>query len=165
MQFAPIDQFGGGFVLFITIIGWVGACAMLVGCTLALSIGGRQERIAATAYLLSWILSTLARLSIADPNIAGIVVMLIDISLLLTFTALVWKAPHNWLVWATSFQLLVATLQFLYLTDFAPSASAYSTILNFTSLGIIVAMIVGSIAAWTERAVIASQPDELGRYS
>ena len=138
---------------------------MLLGCTLAITIGGRQERIAGTAYLLGWLFSTLTRIYISNTNTAGILVMLIDIGLLFTFAALVWKSPHNWLVWATSFQLLVATLQFLYLTDFAPTASAYGTILNFTSIGIIIAMIVGSVAAWQERAVIGGSPDELGRYS
>lgn len=138
---------------------------MLLGCTLALTLGGRQERVAATAYLLAWLFSTFLRLTLTGTVFDSALVLAIDVALLAVFAALVWKAPHNWLVWATAFQLLVVTLQFLYIIDFAPTLSAYYTVLNVSSLGIIVSMCVGTVAAWQERSVFASARDDLGRYS
>lgn len=146
-------------------IGWIGAVSMLLGCTLALTLGGRQERVAATAYLLAWLFSTFVRFTLAGTVLESGLVLALDVTLLTIFAALVWKAPHNWLVWATAFQLLVATLQFLYLIEFAPPISAYFTIVNVSSLGIIVSMCVGTVAAWQERSVFASARDDLGRYS
>lgn len=151
--------------MFETIIGWIGALLMLGGCTFALTLGGKIERIGATAYLLCWLFSTFARQSFADATVGVIVVLLIDTALLATFAALVWKSQNNWPVWATALQLLVVTLQFLYLIQFGPTISAYFTVLNVASVGIIISLIVGTFIAWQERAVIGSSRDDIGRYS
>ncbi|NIJ26640.1 hypothetical protein [Brevundimonas terrae] len=151
--------------MFTTIIGWSGAFLMLAGCTFALTLGGKNERIGATAYLLCWLFSTLARAGILEKQYSGIAVMLLDITLLIIFASLVWKSSSNWPVWATALQLLVATLQFLYTIDFKPTISAYFTVLNVASVGIIISLIVGTFIAWQERAVIGSSRDDIGRYS
>lgn len=151
--------------MFETIIGWIGALLMLGGCTFALTLGGKVERIGATAYLLCWLFSTFARHSFADAAVGVIFILLIDAALLITFGALVWKSQNNWPVWATAFQLLVVTLQFLYLIDFGPTISAYFTIVNVASVGIIVSLIIGTFSAWQERAVIGSSRNDIGRYS
>lgn len=154
-----------GVFLFTTFIGWAGALLMLGGCTFALTLGGKQEKTGATAYLLCWFFSTLTRLGIDNNQAASLVILLLDTSLLITFSALVWKSPNNWPVWATACQLLVVTLQFLYVIDFKPPVSAYITIVNFTALGIIISLIVGTFSAWQERAVIGSTRNDIGRYS
>jgi hypothetical protein len=151
--------------LFNTVIGWAGALLMLGGCTFALTLGGKQERIGATAYLLCWFFTTLTRMTFDSTQVSSIIVLLLDTSLLVTFTALVWKAPNNWPVWAAACQLLVVTLQFLYAISFKPPLSAYITIVNVTALGIIISLIVGTFIAWQERAVIGSSRDDIGRYS
>lgn len=154
-----------GVFLFTTFIGWAGALLMLGGCTFALTLGGKQERVGATAYLLCWFFSTLTRLGVDNNQVESLIVLFLDASLLVTFAALVWKSPNNWPVWATACQLLVVTLQFLYVINFKPPVSAYNTILNVTALGIIISLIVGTFSAWQERAVIGSSRDDIGRYS
>ena len=154
-----------GLFLFTTIIGWAGALLMLCGCTFALTLGGKSEKIGATAYLLCWLFSTIARTGLLEKQHASIAVMLLDITLLIVFATLVWKSPSNWPVWATALQLLVATLQFLYMIDFKPTISAYFTIVNVASVGIIVSLIVGTFSAWQERAVVGSSRNDIGRYS
>lgn len=138
---------------------------MLGGCTFALTLGGKHERIGATAYLLCWLFSSLVRMQMGENPLPSTLVLMLDTGLLLTFASLVWKAPNNWPVWATALQLLVVTLQFLYLIDFKPPTSAYNTIQNFTALGIIASLITGTVIAWQERAVLTSDYDDLGRYS
>ena len=154
-----------GGILFSTIIGWAGALLMLGGCTFALTLGGKQERIAATAYILCWIFGTLTRLSFGIGQMASLIVLGLDTTLLLILGALVWKSSNNWPVWASAFQLLAVTLQFLYLTEFQPPVSAYITIVNFTAFGIIISLIIGTFAAWQERSVIGSKHNDIGRYS
>lgn len=151
--------------MFTTFIGWAGALIMLGGCTFALTLGGKQERIAATAYLLCWLFSTLTRIGVASNQYASFIVLALDTSLLITFATLVWKSPNNWPVWATTFQLLVVTLQFLYVIDFKPPVSAYITIVNVAALGIIISLIVGTFLAWQERSVLNSGRNDIGRYS
>lgn len=138
---------------------------MLGGCTFALTLGGKHERIGATAYLLCWLFSSLVRMQMGENPLSSTLVLMLDTGLLLTFASLVWKAPNNWPVWATALQLLVVTLQFLYLIDFKPPTSAYNTIQNFTALGIIASLITGTVIAWQERSVLTSDYDDLGRYS
>lgn len=154
-----------GVILFSTFIGWAGALLMLCGCTFALTLGGKKERIGATAYLLCWLFSTLVRIYFTNKAYSIFIVMLLDVTLLIVFASLVWKSASNWPVIATAFQLLVATLQFLYTIDFKVTISAYYTILNVSSVGIIISLIVGTFTAWQERAVISSSRDDIGRYS
>lgn len=151
--------------MFTTITGWAGALLMLAGCTFALTLGGKTEKTAATAYLLCWLFSTLSRIGISDQQLSIFIVMLLDTALLAVFAALVWKSPSNWPVWATALQLLVATLQFLYVIDFKITVSAYITIVNVSSLGIIISLIVGTFLAWQERSVLNSGRNDIGRYS
>ena len=138
---------------------------MLGGCTFALTYGAKQERIAATAYILCWVFGTLARMTISNGYALGATVLLLDTALLITFAALVWKSPNNWPVWACAFQLLAVTLQFLYTIEFKPPVSAYITIVNFTAFGIIISLIIGTFAAWQERSVIGFKHNDIGRYS
>lgn len=138
---------------------------MLFGCTFALVVGGKIERVGAVTYLLCWFLSTLSRVVFKYEIIGALSVLALDIILLLTFAALVWKAPREWPVWACAFQALILASQLLFLTNFDPTLSAYFTIVNVSSLGIIVALVVGSFIAWQERRAIEASSNELGRYS
>ncbi|MEG2313564.1 hypothetical protein [Brevundimonas sp.] len=151
--------------MFSTLIGWVGALLMLGGCTFALTLGGKTEKIGATSYLLCWLFSTLVRIYFTNKDHSIFIVMMLDVSLLIIFASLVWKSASNWPVVATALQLLVATLQFFYVIDFKITVSAYYTILNVSSAGIIISLIVGTFSAWQERAVIGSSRNDIGRYS
>lgn len=138
---------------------------MLGGCLLALAIGGSRERTGAIVYLLCWILSTFLRVQFGFAIYSTVSIWILDLILLFTFGALIWKSDSAWPVWAAALQLLIMTCQFLVLIDFGPTLSAYSTVLNFSSLGIIVSLAWGSVIAWQERLAINSTSDELGRYS
>lgn len=154
-----------GALLFNSIIGWVGAGLMLSGCVVALVIGGLRERTGAVAYLLCWLLSTFLRAQFGQTLISTASIWLLDIILLFTFGALIWKSDRAWPVWAAALQLLIMMCQFLLLVNFAPTVSAYSTVVNVSSLGIILAIAWGSVMAWQERLAIETTSDDIGRYS
>lgn len=154
-----------GAFLFTSIIGWIGAGLMLGGCVLALALGSARERTGAVVYLLCWLLSTFLRVQYGFSMYSTVAIWILDLVLLFTFGALIWKSDRAWPVWATALQLLIMTCQFLFLIDFAPTLSAYSTVINFSSLGIILSLAWGSVAAWQERMAIRNTTDDLGRYS
>ncbi|WP_242913177.1 MULTISPECIES: hypothetical protein [Brevundimonas] len=151
--------------MFTSIAGWIGAALMLAGCVLALVLGGAKERTGAVVYLLCWLLSTFLRVQYGFAIHATIAIWVLDVVLLFTFGALIWKSDSAWPVWAAALQLLIMTCQFLVLINFAPTLSAYSTVVNCSSLGIIIALVWGGVTAWQERVAINSTSDELGRYS
>ena len=138
---------------------------MLLGCTFALVAGSRIERTGAISYLMCWIFSTVARATFEYKLLGGLSILAADVVLLGVFSALVWKAHHNWPVWACAFQTVIVTSQVLFLTNFAPALSAYFTIVNAASLGIIVSIICGSVVAWQERQFSTNTVNDLGRYS
>ncbi|WP_292053021.1 MULTISPECIES: hypothetical protein [unclassified Brevundimonas] len=151
--------------MFTSLIGWIGAGLMLGGCVIALVLGGPRERTGAVVYLLCWLLSTFLRVQFGQALSSTAAIWVLDILLLFTFGALIWKSDKAWPVWAAALQLLIMTCQFLFLINFAPTVSAYSTVINFSSLGIILALAWGSVASWQERLAISASSNDLGRYS
>jgi hypothetical protein len=144
--------------LFETIAGYVGAAFMVITGMFALLKGGPPERIGAGAYLFAWFASLMAQTS---GNYFGVqwVVFAIDVVLLAVFSAMVWKAPRSWPVWACALQLLAVTSHIMVMMNLRPPISAFYTVVNMTGYGIMLAIAIGTFWAWQERRAIGADTD------
>lgn len=151
--------------MFLTWIGWIGAGVAAFVCLFAFWKGETIEKIGATAYLLAWLVTTLIGQAFGDEEHGNWFMLLVDLSLLATFAAIVWKAPRNWPIWACSLQTLIVASQILILTGFSTPIISYYRIVNMASLGILVAIAVGTFFAWQEKRAVEATRTELGGYS
>lgn len=151
--------------MFETTIGLIGAGLMGAVTLFALLMGEKIERIGAIANLIAWLITTLLIKSFGDEGQGNWLMLFIDLALLATFAAIVWKAPRNWPVWACAFQILIVASQVLILSNFDTPMLSYYMIVNLASYGILISIAVGTFMAWQERAAIGRPHDELGGYS
>lgn len=151
--------------MFETTIGLIGAGLMGAVTLFALLMGEKIERIGAIANLIAWLLTTLLIKSFGDEGQGNWFMLFIDLALLATFAAIVWKAPRNWPVWACAFQILIVASQVLILSNFDTPMLSYYIIVNLASYGILISIAIGTFMAWQERAAVGRAHDELGGYS
>lgn len=154
-----------GVFVFASWVGWIGAGVMALVCLFAFVKGDTIEKIGATALLMAWLLTTLIGQAFGDEEHGNWFLLLVDISLLATFAAIVWKAPRNWPIWACSLQMLIVASQVLILTGFTTPMLSYYRIVNMASLGILIAIAVGTFFAWQEKRAVETTRTKLGRYS
>ncbi|MBU2377946.1 MAG: hypothetical protein KJ824_02180 [Alphaproteobacteria bacterium] len=118
---------------------------------LAFIKGDEPERLAMGAYLLGW----MAGMLIQDD--AGLLkswqpgLFALDVVMLLVFGGLAWKYRRTWPIWAASLQLVIVASHLVILFDIRPPMSAFYTVLNLASYGILAAIGIGSFWAWQER--------------
>ena len=144
--------------MFETIAGYVGAAFMVVVGMFALLKGGQPERIGAGAYLFAWFASVMIQTS---GGYFGVQwgVFAIDVLVLIVFSAMVWKAPRSWPVWACALQLLTVTSHIMIMLDLRTPVSAFYTVVNMTGYGIMAAIAIGTFWAWQERRAIGADAD------
>ena len=144
--------------MFETIAGYVGAAFMVIVGMFALLKGGRPERIGAGAYLFAWFASVMIQTS---GGYFGVQwgVFAIDVVVLIVFSAMVWKAPRSWPVWACALQLLVVTSHVMVMLDLRTPISAFYTVVNMTGYGIMLTIAIGTFWAWQERRAIGADAD------
>jgi len=75
----------------------------------------------------------------------------IDMIMLGVWVALAWKSRRSWPVWAAALQSLVSVSHVLTLVDIRPPASAFIAVINLASVGILLALAIGTFWAWQER--------------
>ena len=135
--------------MFNTLPAQIFAGVALLICGFAFAKGGPAERTFAGAYVLAWFASLVAQ------NQAGAMfpwaLFAIDCVLLVVFAGLSWKFRSAWLVWAVALQALAVVSHIMNLFVVGPSTTAFYTVLNLTSYGILVALAVGAFWAWQER--------------
>ena len=134
-------------------------------CLFAFTKGQRIERVGATAYLITWILTIFIGELFGDEEHGNWIMLIIDLSLLCTFAAIVWKAPRNWPVWACALQILIVASQVLILGNFDTPIISYYRIVNMASLGILISIAAGTFMAWQETSAVKATRKELGGYS
>ncbi len=119
----------------------------------AFTLGGRPERIGAGAYILGWII-TVALGYAAD--VVGVQwgTFGVDVIVLAAFGALVWKAPRSWPVWACALQLVAVASHIMLVVKLPTPVSAFYTVLNLTSYGILIAIALGTFFAWQTRKAV-----------
>ena len=131
----------------------VGAGFMVLVGLFAFLKGGQPEKIGAGAYLFAWFASLMAQTS---GSYFGVQwgVFAIDVVLLVIFSAMVWKAPRSWPVWACALQLLAVTSHIMVMFNLSPPISAFYTVVNITGYGIMLSIAIGTFWACQERRAI-----------
>ena len=144
--------------MFETIAAYVGAAFMVAVGAFALLKGGRPERIGAGAFMLGWFASLLLQ---SEAGSFGVQwgMFLLDVVMLIIFSAMVWKAPRSWPVWACALQLLTVTSHIMVMMKLSPPISAFYTVVNMAGYGIMLAIAIGTFWAWQERRAIGIEAE------
>lgn len=134
-----------------TLYSQIGLAPMALIGLFAFTKGDEPERLAMGAYLLGWLASMLVQSdgdlhSNWQPALFGL-----DALMLCVFGGLAWKFRRSWPIWAASLQLIVVMSHLVVLFDMRIGMSAFYTILNIASYGILVAIGIGTFWAWQER--------------
>lgn len=141
---------------------WIGIGFFVAVCGAALWKGGREERIAAGALLLSWLVSYLSLIQRLPGTQWG--EFGADAVLLLVLGALAMTSRRFWPLAATSFQLLAVLTHAASLVDRHLGAWAYITANIIWTQMITVSLAVGTFNRWRERRqpALANAPTDPG---
>ena len=136
--------------MFDTLPTQIGAGLTVLVVAFAFLKGDEPERIAGGAYVLAWFASLLVQGDGSTPGTQwGL--MGIDTIMLGVWVALAWKSRRSWPVWASALQSRVVMSPSLTLVDVRPPMSAFVAVVNLASVGILLAIAVGTFWAWQER--------------
>lgn len=130
----------------------IGAAFVALVAAFALLKGGAPERIGCSAFLLGWLASLIVQTRM---DFAGVqwLMFALDVTMLVIFGSMVWKAPRSWPVWACALQLLAVTSHVMVMLHLKPTISAFYTVVNLTGYGIMLSIAIGTFWAWQERKV------------
>ena len=134
-----------------TLYSQIGLLPMVLVGIFAFAKGDDPERMAMGAYLLGWMAGMLLQ---DDGNLhrnwqPGLLAL--DMVMLLVFGGIAWKFRRAWPIWAAALQLIIVMSHLVILFDLRPGMSAFYTVLNLASYGILVAIGLGTFWAWQER--------------
>ncbi len=134
-----------------TLYSQIGLLPMVLIGIFAFLKGDEPERLAMGTYLLGW----MAGLLLQDDNALVAnwqpALFALDSAMLFVFGAIAWKFRRSWPIWAASLQLVIVMSHLVILFDLRPGMSAFYTVVNLASYGILVAIGVGAFWAWQER--------------
>ncbi len=136
--------------MFDTLYTQVGA-ALTVGVGIfAFLKGDEPERIGAGSYVFLWFASLLVQ---NDSDIYSLQwsMFALDGIMLIVLAGLTWRSRRSWPVWATALQLLAVMSHILVFIDLRPSLTAFYTVLNIASYGVLLSIAIGTFWAWQER--------------
>lgn len=139
--------------MFDTPLTQIGAGLTVLVVAFAFLKGDEPERIGAGGYVLAWFASLLTQGDgAADGTQWGL--MAIDSIMLTVLVGLSWKSRRAWPVWASALQSLTVTGHILTLVDIRPPASAFYALINLASMGILMAIAIGTFRAWQDRRAV-----------
>ena len=121
----------------------------LTVCVAAVLLGGREEKLAALAFLISWAATLLLR----DRSWVGMQWggLFADLGLFLAFFGIALRSSRYWPIWAAGFQLLAVVTHGARLIDPNLGAWAYITAGVIWTWLVMAAMAVGVYECWRER--------------
>ena len=134
-----------------TLYSQVGLLPMVLVGILAFTKGDEPERLAMGAYLLGWMAGMLLQ---DDGGLhanwqPGLFAL--DVLMLLVFGGIAWKFRRSWPIWAASLQLIIVMSHIVILFDLRAGMSAFYTVTNVASYGILLTIGLGAFWAWQER--------------
>jgi hypothetical protein len=124
---------------------FLGVAALLACCLIAWKWGGRDERLAAGAFVLAAIATNIDISRKFVHTETGL--LLIDVMLFFGLLALALVSDRFWPMWAAAFQLVGTMFHFASMTESGDFASAYYVALIFWSYPVLVALGLGT---WLE---------------
>jgi uncharacterized membrane protein len=122
----------------------VGIGALTVTSVMAFKYGGRDEQMAAGAFILATLVT---RLFTAVYTHTEIGVMAVDLALLAGLVTLALRSDRFWPMWAAAFQLVGTIVHFGSLAETGDFAWAYAIGLLFWSYAVMAALMAGT---WLE---------------
>ncbi len=134
-----------------TLYSQIGLLPMVLVGILAFTKGDEPERLAMGAYLLGWMAGMLLQ---DDGDLHANwqpALFALDVAMLMVFGGITWKFRRSWPIWAASLQLIIVMSHIVILFDFRPGMSAFYTVMNLASYGILLSIALGSFWAWQER--------------
>lgn len=124
---------------------------MLVVCGLALWQGDRDVRLAGASLLIAWLGSSTAE-SYAQTGEPLYVVLVIDLALLVAFSVVTYRSDRWWPIAMTLLHATGIVGHITYLFEVKVSVAVYYTLIGVPSIGLLVALLTGTVGAWRERA-------------
>jgi hypothetical protein len=134
-----------------TLYSQIGLLPMVLVGIFAFAKGDDPERVAMGSYLLGWMAAMLLQDDGDLHRNWQPALLALDTLMLLVFGGIAWKFRRTWPIWAASLQLIIVMSHLVILFDLRPGMSAFYTVLNLASYGILVAIGVGTFWAWQER--------------
>jgi hypothetical protein len=123
----------------------LGLFAVLAVCGLGFSIGGRDERLASSGFVLAMAVTRL--FTSAKYTHTETAVLMIDSMLLIGLVVLALRSDRFWPMWAAAFQLVGTTVHFASMAETGDYKWAYAVGLIFWSYPVLIALGVGT---WLE---------------
>ena len=116
----------------------------------ALLKGDEPERFGAGAFAIGWLATVTVQ---QDGQLYGIQwgMFALDVLFLFVFLALAIKYRRSWTIAACGFQGLIVLSHILVVFDVRPAMSAFYTVINLASAGVLLALALGTFWAWQER--------------
>lgn len=128
-----------------TLVAQLGVGAILVVCLYALIVGSWRERFGAIIYLAAYLVSFGFGLIAVEH--ATLYLLVADLLCLQGFYVLSWKSPHAWPRWAVAGQLVSVVAEIANLFHVGLSDRNFMTIEMTAGWGVLLALLIGAIAA------------------
>ena len=124
---------------------YMGLAALVGSSAMAWKWGGRDERLAAIAFIMATLVSRLIDQS--DFGSTQTTVMIVDTALLTALVVLALRSDRFWPIWAAAFQLVGTMVHVASMAESGNFAWAYAVGLIFWSYPVMIALAVGT---WLE---------------
>lgn len=136
--------------MFQTLFSQIGLMCAVAVTAFAFLKGDEPERLGAGVFMLGFFASQLLQdLTLLEGARWGM--MAIDVVMLIAFSALAWKSGRAWPVWVCALQSLIVMSHITTILDLRPPINAFVAVVNLSSYGILLAIVVGTFWAWQDR--------------
>jgi hypothetical protein len=136
----------------------------VVGCGLALLKGDAAEKQGATIMFVAWISENFVMMQKLAHGTTNLL-FAIDVVLLLALCGVAWTCRRAWAVLASMAQAMAVLIHIMREMGVRIDGLTYFITLSIAGYGQLLALIIGTVIAWRERAALASfgivaQPDD-----
>lgn len=136
--------------MFQTLFSQIGLICAVAVTAFAFLKGDEPERLGAGIFMLGFFASQLLQdLTLMEGARWGM--MAIDVVMLIVFSALAWKSGRAWPVWVCALQSLIVMSHVTTILDLRPPINAFVAVVNLSSYGILLAIVIGTFWAWQDR--------------
>jgi hypothetical protein len=136
--------------MFQTLFSQIGLVCAVAATAFAFLKGEQPERLGAGTFMLGFFASQLLQ-DLTQLQGAQWGMMAIDVVMLILFSALAWKSGRAWPVWVCALQSLIVMSHLTTILDLRPPVTAFIAVVNLSSYGILIAIVIGTFWAWQDR--------------
>jgi hypothetical protein len=133
-----------------TLPAQIGSILTALVCLFALWKGDLPERAGAILFVAAWLGSLALSNDTAGPGVRyGAFAM--DVLASFGFAAIAWRSRRTWAIWAAGFAAMTMMSHVAYALDRRIGMYAYVTVEVVASYLVLIALAIGTWAAWRER--------------